>query len=397
MNQILTFAIHGLLNLSWLGVLATFLVFTQLTIFSVTIYLHRCQAHRALDLHPAVAHVFRFWTWLTTSMVTRDWVAIHRKHHAHCETPEDPHSPKVLGIQNVLWNGVHYYRLAKNDKALVEKYGSGCPTDWLEQNLYSRFPELGPTVYWFVCVALFGVVGIAFWALHMVWMPFWAAGVVNGLGHHAGYRNFETNDAATNLVPWGLWIGGEELHNNHHAFPSSAKFSIRKFEFDIGWAMIRLLQVLRLAKVKRVAPELKYVAGKNEIDLDAVRAVVAHKFGVMSDYFKSVIQPVALAEASRLGESLSGWRKRARLLLKRNELLLSSDLRARAAQWIEQHELLAKVCEFRSRLRAAWEASHPNNESLRDALARWCSDAEASGIRALQEFAVRLRGYALVH
>ncbi|HTA66229.1 MAG TPA: fatty acid desaturase, partial [Xanthomonadaceae bacterium] len=247
---------EGFSHLGWVGILVYFLIVTQLTIFSVTLYLHRSQAHRAVDFHPVLAHFFRFWTWLTTSMITKEWAAIHRKHHAKCETEEDPHSPQIRGIRKVMWQGVELYREARADRPSIEKYGKGCPDDWIERHLYARYATFGPTVMLFISIALFGVIGVAIWAIQMLWIPFWAAGVVNGVGHWWGYRNFETTDTATNLTPWGFWIGGEELHNNHHAFPSSAKFALRKFEFDIGWAAIKLLEKLHLAKVLRVAPSL---------------------------------------------------------------------------------------------------------------------------------------------
>ena len=256
LDSLLQFAAHGLTNAGWLAILLYILVTTQLTIFAVTLYLHRSQAHRGVDFHPVVSHVFRFWSWLTTSMITREWVAIHRKHHAKCETEEDPHSPVVKGIGRVFWRGVELYREARDDRESIEKYGKGCPDDWIERHLYTPHATMGPTLLLFVSFALFGFAGVAVWAIQMLWIPFWAAGVVNGLGHWWGYRNFETDDTATNLTPWGVWIGGEELHNNHHAFPSSAKFALRRFEVDIGWLAILGLQALGLAKVLRVAPAL---------------------------------------------------------------------------------------------------------------------------------------------
>ncbi len=239
---LLDFAANGLTGFG-LGAMALFLlVVTQVTIFTVTLYLHRSQTHRGVDFHPLLAHFFRFWSWLTTGMVTREWVAIHRKHHAHCETSEDPHSPHVEGINKVFWQGVELYRTASQDRPMLEKYGRGCPNDWLERHVYGAHPYFGPGLMMVINLALFGVAGLAIWGIQMLWIPFWAAGVVNGLGHWWGYRNFETTDQARNLTPWGFWIGGEELHNNHHAFPSSAKFALRKFEVDIGWIVIRGLR-----------------------------------------------------------------------------------------------------------------------------------------------------------
>src|SRR5688500_14762000 len=273
--SLLDFLAGGLLQAGWVSLLIYFLAATQLTIFSVTLYLHRSQAHRAVDFHPVLAHVFRFWTWLSTGMVTREWAAIHRKHHAKCETEEDPHSPQVKGIGTVFWRGVELYKEARDDRASIEQYGKGMTNDWIERNLYTRFATMGPTLYLLVSFALFGFWGIALWAIQMAWIPFWAAGVVNGLGHWWGYRNFETTDTATNLSPWGVWIGGEELHNNHHAFPSSAKFALRRFEVDIGWVAIRLFESVGLAKVLRVAPTLDVRPNIAMPDGETLKALLA--------------------------------------------------------------------------------------------------------------------------
>ena len=243
----------GLLDLSWWQLILVVLLLTHVTIVSVTVYLHRCQAHRALDLHPVLAHFFRFWLWLTTGMVTREWVGVHRRHHARCETSEDPHSPQVLGLKKVLWEGAELYRDATKREDLIERYSRGTPDDWIETHLYRRYSVIGVSAMLVIDFVLFGIPGIAAWAVQMAWIPFFAAGVINGVGHYAGYRNFQSPDAATNIVPWGIVIGGEELHNNHHAFPSSAKFSARWWEFDIGWLYIRLFSLLGLARVRRVA------------------------------------------------------------------------------------------------------------------------------------------------
>ena len=255
-DSLLQFLIGGLIGLVWWELLIVLLVFTQLTIFSVTLYLHRSQAHRGVDFHPVLNHFFRFWTWLTTSMITKEWVAIHRKHHAKVETEEDPHSPQTKGIGNVFWRGVELYREARGQRADIEQYGKGAPDDWVERHVYTPHANLGPTFLLLVNAVLFGLPGVALWAIQMAWIPFWAAGVINGLGHWWGYRNFESSDTSTNLTPWGVWVGGEELHNNHHAFPSSARFSMRRWEVDIGWIVIKGMEKVRLAKVLRVAPTL---------------------------------------------------------------------------------------------------------------------------------------------
>jgi stearoyl-CoA desaturase (delta-9 desaturase) len=226
------------------------LVMVQITIACVTLYLHRSQAHRAVQFHPAVAHFMRFWLWLTTGMVTKEWVAVHRKHHQASDTEADPHSPKIYGIWRVLFGGVGLYIKAAKNKILVQELGMGTPNDWIEEKLYTPHSRLGILIMLIIDLALFGPVGFVVWGVQMLWIPFWAAGVINGLSHWWGYRNTNTKDTSRNLWPWAVWIGGEELHNNHHANGASAKFKQRWWEIDIGWMYIRILQFFRLAKVR---------------------------------------------------------------------------------------------------------------------------------------------------
>jgi len=388
---------NGLAHATWLQKGVYFLIVTQLTIFAVTLYLHRSQAHRGVDFHPALAHFFRFWSWISTGMVTKEWVAIHRKHHAKCETDEDPHSPKVYGINKVLWEGVDLYRVAAHDQSTMDKYGIGTPSDWLERNLYGKHEYWGPTLMFIINIALFGIQGVVISALQMIWIPFWAAGVVNGLGHWWGYRNFETADMATNLTPWGFFIGGEELHNNHHAFPSSSKFALRKFEFDIGWAAICGLEKIGMAKVLRVAPALDIRPNVQLPDTETIKALLSHRFQVMTDYFKGVISPTLRDEAAQAGAKLKELPRALRNALANGGRWLDEHSRERLQEIIKQRPRLATVCEFRNRLAAVLERGNGNNESTMLAnLQTWCAEAEATGIRALQEFAMRLRGYALV-
>lgn len=392
-DSLLTFAAHGLTG-AGLGVIAIYLlVVTQLTILAVTLYLHRSQAHRGVDFHPAIAHFFRFWSWLTTAMVTRQWVAIHRKHHAKCETEEDPHSPVVYGIRKVFWQGVELYRIASRDSASIEKYGRGTPDDWIERHLYSRYPELGPTLMALISIALFGVGGMAVWAIQMAWIPLWAAGIVNGLGHWWGYRNFESSDTSTNLAPWGLWIGGEELHNNHHAFPSSAKFALRRFEFDLGWAVIRGLERLHLARVLRVAPSLDQRPNVSLPDTETLRALLTHRFHAMTDYYRAVILPTLREEATSAGENIKAVPARLRRALADGGRWLDGEGRERLAALVEKRPTLQTVCEFRARLAALMEQRGP--ESALSGLQQWVREAEQSGIRVLQAYAARLKGYAV--
>jgi len=395
-STFLEFLSHGLLQAGW-GTLALYLlVATQLTIFSVTLYLHRSMAHRGVDFHPLIAHGFRFWTWLTTSMITREWVAIHRKHHAKCETEEDPHSPVQKGIGNVFWRGVELYREARTQREDIEKYGKGCPDDWIERHVYTPHATMGPTLLLFLSFALFGFAGVAVWAVQMLWIPFWAAGVVNGLGHWWGYRNFVTDDTATNLTPWGVWIGGEELHNNHHAFPSSAKFALRKWEFDIGWAVIKSCQKLGLAKVLRVAPSLNVRPNVPAPDGDTLKALLAIRFQAMTDYQRDVLKPALREEARVAGAKLrSLLPRKLRKGLADDGRWLQPDAKQQLSTWVAQRPRIRALVEHRARLAAVLEARSQNAADTLHHLQAWCHEAEASGIRVLQEFSARLKGYSL--
>ncbi|MGB3049199.1 DesA family fatty acid desaturase [Dokdonella sp.] len=394
-DSLVDFLTNGLSHASWPMLVLCFLVTSQLTIFSVTLYLHRSQAHRGVDFHPVLAHFFRFWAWFTTAMVTKEWVAIHRKHHAKCETVEDPHSPQIYGIRTVLLDGDDLYRQARRDPSITEKYGRGTPSDWLERYIYGRHPELGPTLLLFALFALFGLWGVVIWAAQMIWIPLMAAGVINGLGHWWGYRNVESDDTSTNLTPWGLIVGGEELHNNHHAFPSSAKFSLRRFEFDIGWMMIRIFSAVRLAKVMRVAPSLDIREDVHAPDTDTIKALLTHRFQVMTDYFRGVTLPTLRAEFAHAGDSIKGFPRRMRAALSSGGRWLDNDARERLGNWINQRPAMATVMEYRARLHHLMEGR--NGEAMLEGLKQWCREAEESGNRALQEFALRIKGYRLAH
>ena len=395
-DSLYNFLTGGLAGLGWVGMLVVLLVFTQLTIFSVTLYLHRSQAHRGVDFHPLLNHFFRFWTWLTTSMITKEWVAIHRKHHAKVETEEDPHSPQFKGIKTVFWRGVELYREARWQRADIEQYGKGAPDDWIERHLYTPHATMGPTVLLFINFALFGILGIALWAIQMAWIPFWAAGVVNGLGHWWGYRNFESADTSTNLTPWAFWIGGEELHNNHHAVPSSARFSMRRWEFDIGWAMIKGLEKVGLAKVLRVAPSLDIRPNITVPDTDTLKALLSHRFLAMTDYQRNVLKPALKEEAAQAGAKLRKLLpRRLRKGLVDDGRWLKPDAREQLQRWVSQRPRIRTLVEYRASLAALLEArSNDASERLKQ-LQAWCHEAEASGIRVLQDYSARLKGYAL--
>ena len=389
MHAFLDWLQAGFTQAAWWQMLVYFLVCAQLTMMATTLYLHRSATHRGVDLHPVVSHFFRFWSWLTTATVTKEWVAIHRKHHARCETAEDPHSPRFAGINTVLWRGAELYQHHAKDAELLEQYGKGTPDDWLERKVYTGARNLGITLLALVNITLFGLPGIAIWALQMALMPFCAAGVINGLGHWWGYRNFDTADTATNLTPWGLLIGGEELHNNHHAFPSSAKFALRKFEFDIGWAVLWTLSKLRLAKVLRVAPKLDIRANISVPDAETVKAMMVHRWQVATDYFATVLKPQLKAEA----ESLP---RRLRRALRSEGRWLDEARRERMQAYVAARPQLQQLIEFRQRLLAIYEIKSADAAAKMEALRAWCREAEASGVAALQEFSARLKGYALV-
>ncbi|MFO1429383.1 MAG: fatty acid desaturase [Candidatus Competibacteraceae bacterium] len=388
---------EGLLDLPWWGVVITTLLLTHITIAAVTVFLHRAQAHRALDLHPAVSHFFRFWLWLTTGMSTKAWVSVHRKHHAKCETPEDPHSPQILGIRKVLWQGAEVYRLEAHKLETLERYGHSTPDDWLERNLYAhpKWSSRGIILMLLVDLLLFGVVGLTVWAVQMLWIPFWAAGVINGIGHYWGYRNYEPKDASTNIVPWGIIIGGEELHNNHHAFPSSAKFSSRRWEFDVGWLYIRLLKASGLAHIKKVAPKPQRLPGKQVVDLDTLRAVVLNRFYIMADFGRNVVLPVLREELRKADASRRRFLKRSKAALIREEARLSEEQRDRLQGALSISQTLRTVYDYRRSLQTIWARTTASHEKLLTSLQDWCAQAEASGIDCLREFAKTLRSYSL--
>jgi stearoyl-CoA desaturase (delta-9 desaturase) len=387
---------RGLLGLSaWGNVLASLLM-VQLTVFAVTLYLHRDAAHRAADLHPALQHFCRFWLWMTTGICTREWVAIHRKHHARCETPDDPHSPQVEGLRKVLLEGAELYRHEAKNLETLRKYGRGTPDDWLERNVYGAAHNyLGIVLMVVLFLLLFGVPGIIMIAVQLVSQPMLAAGIVNGVGHYAGYRNFECADASRNVTPWGLLLGGEELHNNHHAFPSSARFSIRRWEFDIGWVVLRALSVVGLAKIRRTAPVPVMVPVRQSLDLDAVRAIIVARMHVMRDYTCQVTLPVLRTEVAALRARIPERAGRVRRLLVRESSLLDGAARRRLSEVLASSQALATVHEFRERLKSIWSSSATSNERLIAQFREWCAQADASGVRALQEFAANLRGYSL--
>lgn len=398
MDTVISFAAGGIAQASWWEIVLYTLVMTHITIVGVTLYLHRSQAHRGVDLHPAVAHFFRFWLWMTTGMVTKEWVSIHRKHHARCEREGDPHSPMIYGIGKVMFRGAELYRDESKNAETLKKFGYGTPDDWMERNVYSKHSALGILIMLGIDLALFGAIGLTVWAVQMAWIPFWAAGVVNGLGHYWGYRNFASPDTSTNVFPIGLIIGGEELHNNHHAYGTSAKFSSRWFEIDIGWGYLQILKFLGLANIRKVAPKLTLEADKLTVDQRTLQGVIAHRYEVLARY-SSIMRKACQDELSKLkqkGGSLVNVEamKSAVHWLGRGDETLAPAERERIDAALSQTESLSTLVQMRRELMRLWESSSASSEQLLHDLQAWCQRAQQSGIASLQEFAMRLRRYA---
>ena len=386
--------LDGLIDLSFWGYFWVALGLTHVTIASVTIFLHRHQAHRALSLHPSISHFFRFWLWLTTGMVTREWAAIHRKHHAKCEREDDPHSPQVEGIARVLFGGAWLYRREAANRETIEAYGHGTPDDWIERVLYSRHRFVGIFIMLAIDLLLFGWAGAIIWLVQMAWIPFWAAGVINGIGHYWGYRSFETQDASRNIVPWGILIGGEELHNNHHAYGVSARLSNKWWEFDIGWLYIRILETFGLAKVRRVAPKTSFASDLGVVDMDTLKAVVSNRFHVLKLYGSQVIGPVIRGQADESGEKMArrDWRHLRKRLASEDPGVEGGD-KGKLAATLEGNQTLQTIYDFKQKLKNVWTQRSKDQAELLARLQAWCAEAEASGISALREFSRQLRGY----
>jgi stearoyl-CoA desaturase (delta-9 desaturase) len=392
LNAAIDWLAHGLWDLSWWQTVLVALALTHVTIASVTIFLHRHQAHRALDLHAIPSHFFRFWLWLTTGMVTKEWAAIHRKHHAKCEQEGDPHSPVVFGIKKVFFEGSELYRAEAKNQETMARYGHGTPDDWIERNLYTRYSWQGVGLMFIINLALFGAAGAAVWALQMAWIPITAAGIINGIGHYWGYRNFEAPDASTNISPWGIIIGGEELHNNHHTYPTSAKLSVKPYEFDIGWLYISILSALGLAKVKKTAPKLAFGDIKPVADDKTLEALIANRYEIMAGYaagMQAAFQQEVAALKARSADT--AVIKAASRWLHRDEDKVPATVAPVLAQARAASPVLDKMVTMREELRQLWLNTSLSREQLIANLQAWCHRAEESGIAALQEFSMKLR------
>ena len=391
MDTLVNWLAHGLIETTWWEVVLITLGLTHITIASVTIYLHRHQAHRSLELHAIPSHFFRFWLWLTTGQVTKEWAAVHRKHHAKCEHPGDPHSPVVFGIKKVLTEGAELYRAECKNAETLARYGHGTPDDWMERHVYTGQSWKGIVLMLIINVVLFGVIGLTIWAVQMAWIPITAAGIINGLGHYWGYRNFEAADASTNVSPWGIIIGGEELHNNHHTYPTSAKLSVKPYEFDLGWLYIRILETVGLATVKKTPPKLAFGDIKPVADEKTLEAVIANRYEVMANYatqlrlaLKQELAGMSTLPADSVLTAAKRWMHR--------------DAEKVPAKMVEQLAAARAVLpdvdtmvKMREELRQIWLNTHHTRAQLAQDLQAWCKRAETSGIAALQEFSMHLR------
>ena len=390
MDIFLNWLSDGFLGASGWQMVAYTLVMTHITIAAVTIYLHRHQAHRALDLGSVPSHFFRFWLWMTTGMVTREWVSIHRKHHAKCETAEDPHSPVTRGIKTVMWQGAELYRAEAQNADTVARFSHGTPNDWVERHVYSRFTWQGVGLMMVINLALFGGLGLTIWAIQMVWIPFWAAGVINGIGHYWGYRNFEATDASTNVSPWGLLIGGEELHNNHHTYPTSAKFSVKPYEFDIGWYYIRAMEMVGWAKVRKVPPHLVLGETRAQADDRTLEALITNRYEVMARYAKAM-QATVKAEFAQGAVLSADVLSQVKRWLHRDTSKVPAEVKPTLTQALAHSPALTTMTHMREELRQLWSDTTQTREPLVAQLAAWCQRAETSGIEALRDFSIRLR------
>lgn len=391
LDQFLDFLAAGFFPLSFWGYFTVLMIFTHITMIAVTVFLHRNQTHRALDLHPIISHFLRFWLWITTGMQTKQWVAVHRKHHAKAESADDPHSPQQYGIAKILFYGADVYREACKNKADMERYGVGTPDDWVEKHIYTPHSSKGRTLLFLINFLLFGLPGVLIFLLQMMWVPFFAAGVINGIAHYWGYRNFECSDAARNIFPLGIFIGGEELHNNHHTFGTSAKFSVKWWEFDIGWFYIKVFSWLKLAKVKHLPTKLTENPNKLQIDFETVKALIVHRFHVLDNYFHEVVLPIFQEEKNKANAQTQTLFRRAKKLLHLENSLINATDKNRLETLLRENINLNTVYNCRMKLQHIWDREIKCQKERLAKLEEWCREAEASGIKALQDFSIQLK------
>ena len=388
--------INGLIDFTWVEYLIYTLVVTQITIMSITLFLHRGVCHSAIEIKPILSHFFRFWLWLTTSMKTADWVAIHRKHHAKVETIDDPHSPIVHGINTVLFRGADLYNEERGNKETIEKYSKNCPNDWIEQKIYSGKSNFGILILFVLNIFLFGVVGIIIWAIQMMWTPIFAAGGINGAGHYYGYRNFDTPDESTNLIPFAIFIGGEELHNNHHAFATSAKFSSKPWEFDIGWLYIKIFSILGLVKIKRLALNTIVEKTDKELDSETAYVLLRSKIMVITNYTKKVIKPILKRESKAASNELKKLIKKSKNSFIRQPDRISNQSITDLQKIFDESVSLSVVYNFKNKLHDILNNKYTELEKFKETIEGWRLEAKKEGIDYLDEFSDSLKGYKII-
>jgi len=388
--------INGLINFTWLEYVIYTLVVTHITIVAITLYLHRGVCHSAIEIKPILAHFFRFWLWLTTSMRTADWVAIHRKHHAKVETADDPHSPAHHGISNVLLRGADLYHHEKDNEETIQKYSQNCPNDWIEKYIYTGKNNFGILLLFISNIILFGVVGIIIWSIQMMWTPIFAAGGINGAGHYWGYRNFNTNDDSTNLGPVGIIIGGEELHNNHHAFPTAAKFSLKPWEFDIGWLYIKLFSYVGQIKVKRLAVKTIVNTPRLNLDSEVGYDLLKSKLTVITNYTSEVLKPILKLEMKKAGHDVRRMLKVSGETLSRQPHRISNLDNSRLKTIFEECSNLETVYKLKNQLHDILYSRNLKQENFLQTLNDWCEEASNKGIDHLRVFSDSLKGYKVV-
>ena len=388
--------INGLIDFTWVGYVLYTLVVTHISIVAITLYLHRGVCHSAIEIKPLLAHFFRFWLWLTTSMRTADWVAVHRKHHAKCETIDDPHSPAYYGIETVLLRGADLYHEEKNKPETLEKYSQNCPTDWVEEKIYTGMNNIGILLLFILNIILFGVVGIIIWAIQMAWTPIFAAGGINGAGHYWGYRNYDTSDDSTNMGPLGIIIGGEELHNNHHAFPTAAKFSLKPWEFDLGWMYIKLFSLLGQIKVKRLAPVTIINEPSKSLDHETGYALLKSKLTVITNYSKIVLKPLMKHEHKKADGELKRLLNKSKCTLVREPHRITNQENNMLDRIFDKCSSLKIAYNLRNKLFDILHSRNLQHDKFIESINQWCEEARSAGIESLAVFSSSLKGYEVL-
>lgn len=398
-DTIIGLLVAGLADWTWWQMLIFFLVTYHLTVITVTVYLHRHMAHQSVDLNPVLRVFFRLWLYFGTGMDPREWTAVHRKHHAVCETEEDPHSPKVYGIKRVLIGGAELYgeSIIDNKDGMLEKYTRGCPDNWFERNIFQN-RHTGIMILLGIEIILFGFPGMIIWAGQMMSIPVMAAGVINGIGHYWGYRNYESPDMSKNIVPWGIIVGGEELHSNHHTYPNSAKFSSKWWEFDLGWFYICLFSFLGLAKVHHAGrPATSHDKSKSTIDINTAMGAINDRFRIMADYANKVVNPLIKDAMKHADVETKSLLKGAKRLLCQDPNMVTDEQenKQKIEQILNVSDRLRTVYQLKLDLQKVWKQRVKSRDEIMSAFKAWMDEAENSGINVVKDFASYLKTYTL--